>query len=127
MTQIYNWIGRGVGATCSVFYSNRRRTKIHVEVENSKFSSVNGDVYGIQLTLVWPISLSRDLAISPYSVSGSGGHSKSSNIVCMSTLPACIKQFGPKQPRKGGDHIIALIRLQITMFASSSPDIRPYS
>ena len=25
-----------------------------VEVENSKFSSVNGDFYGIQLTLVWP-------------------------------------------------------------------------
>ena len=45
--------GGGVGIKCSVFYSNRR-TKIHVEVENSKFSRVNGDFYGIQLTLVWP-------------------------------------------------------------------------
>ena len=26
-----------------MFHSNRRRTNIHVEVENSKFSSVNGD------------------------------------------------------------------------------------
>ena len=73
-----------------MFYSNRRTTKIHVEVENSKFSSVNWDFYGIQLTLVWPQSLSRDLAISSYSVIGSSGHSKSSNIMCMSTLPASI-------------------------------------
>ena len=60
MTPVYIWVvgggggGGGVGATCSVFYSNRRITKIHVDVENSKYSSVNGDFYGIQLTLVWP-------------------------------------------------------------------------
>ena len=68
------------------------------------FSSVNGDFYRIQLTLVLPISLSRGLAISPYSVIGSGGHSKSSNIVRMSTLPASIKQIGPKTTEKKWRH-----------------------
>ena len=129
MTQIYNWIGSGggVGATCNVFYSNRRRTKIHVEVENSKFSSVNGDLrntidvslapYHYHVILRCLRFQSLDLA----------------DIRCHSILCVCLrylqvsKDLDQQQSRKGGDTIIALIRLQITIFASSSPDIRSYS
>ena len=46
--------------------------------------------------------------------------------VCLRFLQVSNELDQKKQPRKSGDTIIALIRLQITMFASSLPDIRSY-
>ena len=39
----------------------------------------------------------------------SGPNSNSSEILCMSSLPASIKRSGQKQPRKGGDIVFSII------------------
>ena len=54
MSQIYNWVcgGSELHEVCFILIGEEH-TKIHVEVENNMFSSVNGDFYGIQLTFVW--------------------------------------------------------------------------
>ena len=111
-----------------MFYSNRRRIYIHVEVENSKFSRVNGEFYGIQLTLVWPhiIITCSCIYLRIQSLDLADIRSHPILCVCLRYLQVS-NDLDQKQARKGGDTIIALIRLQIIMFASSSPDIRSYS
>ena len=47
--------------------------------------------------------------LTPYSVARSGRNSSSSEILCMSLLPASIKGSGKKQPRKGGDIVFPII------------------
>ena len=59
--------------------------------------------------------------LTPWSVVRSGRNSNSSEILCMSSLPACIKRSDEKQPRKGGDIVFPAIsqwRLSVAMETS---------
>ena len=48
----------------------------------------------------------------------SGRNSNSSELSCMSPLPASIKKTDEKQPRKSGDTVFPIITLSVTMETS---------
>ena len=99
MTQIHNWVGEGGGRSelhvvCFILIGEELRY-VHVEVENSKFSSVNGEflrnTVDVSLAPYHYHVILQYLRIQSLDLAGI----RSLPIVCMFTLPASIKRIGP--------------------------------